>query len=106
MSKMERIKSMLKDQPNDAFLLFALAKEYEYLNNWNEAINGYQNLLEHHPFYTGAFYHLANALLQEDRIEEAKECYEKGIAICRQQGDLHALSELQNAYTNFEMENL
>lgn len=104
MSKMERIKSMLKDQPNDSFLLFALAKEYEYINDWPKAIEGYQLLLTHHPNYTGGFYHLAHALIELERIEEARKCFETGIDVCKQQGDDHALSELQNAYTNFEIE--
>jgi hypothetical protein len=41
---------------------------------------------------------LAKLLTAEGNKTEALEVYEKGIEICKQVGDQHALRELLNAY--------
>ena len=79
---------LLSQDPDSGFLLFALAKEYEYESDHQSAIGTYQRLLSKDPFYTGAYYHLSKQLI-------AIETIHKGIDICLQAKAQHDASELR-----------
>lgn len=99
------ILDMLKESPNDPFLHFALAKEYEKEEDWSQAVNSYKWIHKNQVDYVGMYYHLALALIELDSpAEEIKAIYEEGIKIATDQGDQHAKAELQNAFLNWEME--
>lgn len=103
-ARIERLKELLKQSPSDAFVLFALAKEFEKVGNHQQAIDFLQNLIESQPDYVGAYYHLAALLKSKDRNDEAMKIYNLGMDIARKIGDQHAYSELQNAKMNLEIE--
>jgi tetratricopeptide (TPR) repeat protein len=88
----------------DTFLLFAIAKEYEGLNDDGEALHYYQQLLEVDPHYVGVYYHLAKLYERRNLFMQAVETYSSGMEVARKLGDQHALAELSNAKTNLEME--
>jgi hypothetical protein len=46
----------------------------------------------------GSYYHLAAALASHNRVKEALEWYEKGLAAAKKAGDNHAWNELRTAY--------
>lgn len=98
------MKSFLEDDPKDTFVLFALAKEYEKLNVLKMAIETYEKLKQVDPDYVGLYYHLANAYVLVSDKENAAKTYEDGIEVAKKLADFHALSELHNAKTNFELE--
>lgn len=104
MSRLEQITKMLADDPNDTFLLFALAKEYESVNQVEKAISTYLNLRQIDPQYVGLYYHLAHLYTTAENKPEALTIYQEGIKIAREIGDQHALSELLNAKTNLEID--
>jgi tetratricopeptide (TPR) repeat protein len=95
---------MQESDPADAFVLFALAKEYEGLEDDKEALHYYQLLLEKDPHYVGAYYHLAKLYERQEALLEAVSTYERGIEVAKQAGDQHALAELQGAKVNLELE--
>lgn len=94
---------MLSEDPDNSFLHFAIAKEYEKLDQLDTALQKYEYLLSHDPNYVGLYYHHAKLLEELGEDETALEIYGKGIAIAKAQNDLHALSELQNAKMNLEI---
>lgn len=102
--KLDRILDMLKNQPNDAFLMYAKAKELEGREDWEEAVEAYEELKQTHPDYVGLYYHLADLYAELGASSKANDTYQKGIEVATKAGDQHALSELKNAYTNFQME--
>ncbi len=104
-ARIERLKELLKQSPHDGFIRFALAKEFEKLGDLTEAIGLLDNLIKDVPEYVGAYYHLAELLKGEERLEEALTIYDKGMEISQKLGDQHAYSELQNAKLNMEIEN-
>lgn len=106
MSRLEQLVKMLKEDPKDSFLIFAIAKEYEKTNNLTEAINQYELLKKKDPNYVGLYYHLAHLYAETDQIERAMKVYDEGIVIAKRTSDFHALSELVNAKKNVEMESL
>lgn len=106
LNRKERILTMLESDPENDFLLFALAKELENENLIEEAINTYRQLIRIHPKYIGAYYHLAKILQIQLKTEEAILVSKKGIELAKDLKDLHSLAEMQNLLNEIEMENL
>lgn len=92
---------MLKEQSNDAFLLFALAQELQKSDE-AAALATYQDLHTHHPDYVGLYFHYAK-LAAKTNEPLAYSLYDQGLAIAQKQGDTHAHAELQNARTNLSL---
>lgn len=103
-NRLQSLLTMYDEKKPDSFVLFAIAKEYEYLENMQEAIQKYEDLKTLDPNYVGLYYHLAKAYEGKDMPEKAIKIYEEGIQIAKKQADFHALSELNNAKINLEME--
>ena len=95
--RLNKIKSFLEETPNEPFLLYALAKEYEKLGEELSAIKAFEHLVENHPEYAGTYYHLGKAYERANEFEKALKIYDKGIAITKKIGDKHALGELSAA---------
>ena len=76
------------------------------MEDCDEAIKTYRKLESMDPDYVGLYYHLAHCYVILENNTEALEVYNAGIEIARKLNDHHALSELQNARTNLEMEML
>ncbi len=102
--RLQQLKGLLEDSPNDPFLLYAIAKEYEGLGSVEEALRQYKALTDLHPDYVGTYYHYAKLLEKQEETEEALSIYEKGMFVARKIGDTHALGELSNAKMNLELE--
>lgn len=102
-SRLKQLFDFHENDPKDPFPLFAIAKEYENLNQLDQALSWYLKLKKEHPEYIGLFYHLGKLyeLIQEDIL--ALEAYKEGIKLASEIKDFHALSELNNAKLNLEM---
>ena len=97
MSRLDQLIDLLKAQPNEPFLLFAIAKEYEKAGDNNDALNYYLQLEETTPQYVGTYYHLGKLYERLQQPETAFKTYKKGMEIAKQEGDMHAYSELSGA---------
>ena len=97
MSRLQQLKTYLDESPDDAFLLFALAKEYESVPDTPEALNYYIRLETVHPNYVGMYYHLGKLYEKIHEPEKAVATYEKGMSVAKRENDRHAYSELQTA---------
>ena len=91
---------LLETSPNDSFVLFATAKEYEKQEEWTEAQAYYEKLQRTDASYVGLYYHLGKLHEQAGRLESAVAVYRAGMTVARQAGDAHALSELAVAKLN------
>ncbi len=100
MTRLERLQAMLQESPDDAFLLFALAKEYEKLDNNEQALDFYLKLEKEHPNYVGTYYHLGKLYENLEKPAKAFHTYKVGMKIAKQEGDQHSLSELAGAKLN------
>jgi tetratricopeptide (TPR) repeat protein len=97
MTRLEQLMKYLGDAPNDSFLLFAIAKEYEGLNDHKMAFEYYNTLLTEYQNYVGTYYHLGKLYEKIENESAAIETYKKGMLIAQQQGDKHAYGELATA---------
>ncbi|MEL6717249.1 MAG: tetratricopeptide repeat protein [Bacteroidota bacterium] len=100
--RLTQIQQFLAETPNDPFLLFALAKEYEKLEQHEQAHSYYLRLTQEHPDYVGTYYHLGRLQVSFGQYEEALSTYEKGMEIAKAVGDRHAYAELAGAKMEIE----
>jgi len=97
MNRIEQISAMLADSPDDPFLMYALAKEYESAGDIETALAQYLRLKAVHPDYVGLYYHLGKLYEKKDRPDQAIEIYREGKAAASNANDRHALSEISGA---------
>jgi len=100
--RLQHLTRLLESSPNDAFILFALAKEHEGLHNQAEALAFYLRLQEADPGYVGLYYHLGKLYEQQQDFDKAVLTYKQGIAVSKKAGDRHAMNELGGALLNLE----
>ena len=103
-NRLAQLKALLVEDRENSFLLFAIAKELEGLGQSEEAIETFLVLVEKDADYVGTYYHLAKLYEAASDRTNALLFYEKGMLIAKKVKDLHALSELQNAKMNLELE--
>ena len=103
-NRLERLLEFFKNEPNDPFLKYALATEYLRLNNTEEALRFYLDLLDKHTDYIGTYYHLGKLYEQLGQQDDALKVYERGIEVGKRIKDQHALNELLGAYNSLQDE--
>lgn len=96
-SRLEQLFEFLKEDPNDPFTLYAIATEYR-TQQPAKALEFYEKLLAEHENYVGTYYHAAKLYEELGKSDMAEQTYKKGMLISRREGNLHAFSELQQAY--------
>ena len=95
--RLQRLQQMLATSPDDSFLLFAIAKEFESLGERDRALEHYLRLRETDPAYVGLYYHLGKLYEKTAQPEQAIAVYRQGIDVAQKAGDRHAWSELSAA---------
>ena len=103
-ARLQQIRALLAESPDDAFLLYALATEWVQAGELEKAAAAYADLRARHPDYVALYYHYGATLLQLARPAEADAILAEGIAQARTAGDQHALAELQNLRLNASLE--
>lgn len=103
LSRIEILQTYAEQEPSNPFNWYALAIEYRNVNP-EKALDYFNKLLTEHKVYLPTYYHAALLYAEMDHLEQAKNIYENGIALAKELGNQHALSELQNSYQNFLIE--
>lgn len=104
MNRVELLENYCKDFPEDPFNWYALALEYANINI-HRSLALHEKIFVDFPNYTPNYYHLAQRYQELGQTEQAKQCYEKGLAVIEKSKEAKAWSELSNAYQNFLFEN-
>ena len=102
--RLQQLLNLLEESPEDSFLLFAIAKEYEKIDNLELALSYFQKLINLDPNYVGTYYHLGKLYEQLEKVSLALSIYEQGIVIAKSLKDQHALSELMGVKMNLELD--
>jgi tetratricopeptide (TPR) repeat protein len=95
--RVEALKAMLVEDPNNSFVRYGLAIEYMKAGQHETAVAEFRALLEKDANYAAAYFHGGQTLERMGLVEEAKEMYERGIEATTRTGDSHTRSELQAA---------
>ncbi len=96
-NRLEILKNLVAQRPEDSFSRYGLAMEYLNSGNLEQAAAEYRELLRRNPDYAAAYYHGGQALEKLGRIEEARRLYQEGIEATTRLGDLHTRGEIQAA---------
>lgn len=107
MSNLDRIqllRQFTEEEPENPFNWYALAIEFRETDP-EEAYSLFSKLLSDHPFYLATYFPAAHLYAEIGDLEQSKLIFEKGIVLAREQKNLKAQQELQNAYQNFLFEN-
>ncbi len=99
-SRLEALKKMVEQEPNDSFSRYALGLEYLSVSDNEPAKEMFEELLSMDPNYLAAYYQLGKVYEILDEAEMARKAYEKGIYVAASQNDLHTKSELEEALNN------
>ena len=94
---MEILKTMVAQNPTDAFARYGLAMECVNTGDLEQAVTEFRTLLEHNPNYAAGYFHGGQTLEKLGRTEDARAIYSKGIEVTSKTGDGHTQSELQTA---------
>jgi tetratricopeptide (TPR) repeat protein len=97
MSRLEKLLVFYESNPTDAFILFALAKEYENNENSAKALEFYNILVTTIPDYVGTYYHLGKLQEALGNAKEAFQTYKIGMQVATKANDRHAYNELAEA---------
>ena len=97
-TRLNKLLNFLATQPDDPFILYALATEYNTSNDTENAFFYYLKLVEEHPSYVGTYYHLGKLYQKGGQDDKAIAIYQEGMKRAREKRDMHAFSELQGAY--------
>jgi tetratricopeptide (TPR) repeat protein len=101
-TRLQKIETMLAEEPNDPELHYMLAMETISLGDDAGAVRCFEKLFAVAPDYPPA-YHMAGRTLQRlDRIDEARALLQKGIPMALAKGDSHAAGEMQELLASLE----
>ncbi len=95
MSRLDELEALLEEQPDDPFLIYALAREYENQLATMQALLLYEHLVTNHADYLATYYHYAKLLYTAGNRMEAKKLLEQGIRQGTDGKDPHAVSEMK-----------
>jgi len=93
-TRLEQLRGMLAEEPNDAFLRYAIALELKRAGKMEEAADDLERLLKADPKYIACYYQLALILIDLGRTEEAIHTCDSGSLQCITTGDRKARAEL------------
>jgi len=95
-SRIEQLKKFLEENPDDAFVNYALAIEHVNLGDDETALKFFNSLLKKNPEYIAAYYHLGKLFIRRNENQLAEQTFREGIKrTCGKEP--RALDELQQA---------
>jgi thioredoxin-like negative regulator of GroEL len=94
MDRIAMLTEILAANPEDSFARYGLAQEYSNTGQIDQAVKEFKTLLEKNPDYTAAYFMAAQALVKDDRTDEAKRMLVDGVSSARRTGNTHAQSEM------------
>jgi len=94
--RLEGLLGFYEKDPDDPFVLYGLALEYMSEDKNQEAENFFIKLLEKNPDYVAGYLQYAQLKEKENKIEDAKELYKKGIQAANKAGDRKSANEMED----------
>lgn len=95
--RLKLIKEMLETNPDDSFLKYAAALEYENAGDKKSAIAIIEDLLSKDANYLGGYYKLGKLYEEEGKVKEAIKIYRQGLDVSKKNSDLKTEGELSEA---------
>lgn len=93
-SRREKIEAMLVEEPDDQFLQYSLAMEFDKEGDHDRSLDLLTNLIEGDPPHIPAYFMAGQQLARIGRVEKARDVLRVGIDVARKRGDHHAAGEM------------
>lgn len=97
MPSLERLEKLLSAEPNDPFVLYAIAQEHAKAGRHAEAIVHYDRCLGADAGYCYAYFHKSRSQLAAGDAQGAAATLRAGLVAARRTGDEKAASEIHAA---------
>jgi len=104
MTRLEKLLELYETDKTDPFVRYGIALEYNALQEYDNALQWFEELRRTEPDYVPTYYMLAGVYRALERYAEAVEIYKQGMSAARKAGDSHAFAELQAALEELEDE--
>jgi tetratricopeptide (TPR) repeat protein len=95
--RLQKLKEMEAEKPEDAFLKYAIAIEHVSAGDDEEAKPYFELLLKKFPDYVATYLQFGGLYEREGETGKAIAVYQKGIEVAKQAGDAKAAGELNEA---------
>ncbi len=102
-TRLEMLKDILAQDPNNKLARYGLAMEYGNAGQIDDCLLEFNKLIEQDPQYANAYFMAAQSLQRAERTEEAKDMLKKGIEAAQRSGNKHAESEMQSMLDDLEI---
>ena len=99
--RLRALQDFLRDNPDDPFLWFAIAKEYEGIGQLDQAVSYYTELRRRYPDYVGLYFHLGKCYILKGQPELAVAVWRGGKNPAQQAGCRPGLAELTSVLSEF-----
>lgn len=95
--RLAMLESMTASGKADAFAWYGLGMEYRREGRRDDALRTFEQLRSQHPEYLPMYLMAGQILIDAARPDDAREWLGAGIQLARNQGNHHALGELESA---------
>jgi len=95
--RMKSLQAMLQKEPDDLFLLYAIALEHKKVAEFADALRYLGEVLKRDALYCVAYQQAAQVHEMAGDVEAAKKAYRDGMAAATRKRDLHAKEEMEAA---------
>ena len=95
--RLQKLQKMLEAEPNDTFLLYAIALEMKKAEQLPAALEYLTRVIAIDPGYCYAYHQKGLVYEQQGDLNSAKQAYREGIAAAERKGDAHARDEIAGA---------
>ncbi len=96
MSRIEQIRKLLEDKPQDVFLNYSLAVEHQSAGRIDEAIAQFDRTIALDAGYVAAYVKKGEALMASERFDEARRCLANAEAAALRAGDQHTVDNIRD----------
>jgi Tfp pilus assembly protein PilF len=93
--RMQQIRALLAEDPEDPFLRYGLAMEYAGQGDDTTAATHFRDLITASPEYVPAYLMLGQTLVRLGDEDQAKDALRRGVAAAAKAGNEHAQGEMQ-----------
>jgi tetratricopeptide (TPR) repeat protein len=101
-SRIEQLREMLLEDPNDPFLHYAIGLELVGKKNYQEAMSAFQTVITLDENYVAAYYQLGIIFIEIDIVDVARTYIEKGIEKAVAKKDFRSKGELEELLEGIE----
>lgn len=101
-TRREKLAEMLKQSPDDTFLIYGLALEHIKDEEFDEGIRQLADLTVRDPNYHAAFFQLGQTCYRIGEVEQARDWLTRGVGVAKRLGNDHAAGEMAGLLQSLE----